>query len=495
MGEVGRVTEPQRTKTPGDLLNTYILAAIGFSCLLGWELSAVFSPSLSLLSFCDLEEAMLLRIISLFTLAGSFVFFYWKEDWLFEHRNKLCTIGSLLALFAVLNTMANLSFEWVPFGVSILAWALFGIAQASIMMYWCIFFSLIPTRGTAVTVAVGSCGGTALFVFSNASGVALLDLFEITFLIVGSVGLAAFLSTRIAPDRILPVKEYRRSALLTIPAALSVGCHGVVYGFMAVMMTSMGPTAALICGASGIFGTLAALLWAYLGPKVEIDTGVVQRISLPFLVAGVLLMPFFGEVGRIVCGSIINVALAHASVIAWYSTSIDNAEFGLHPVDRFSMRQAPNWIGFLIGSIAAFLVVFVLQLTEVQFYLFMVGFATIVVIVFSVYGGDESKTKRRLNDLMTTAESVVEEEPKDEGAKPAQYFRQRVDKVIEDYGLTPREAEVFYLLAKGRNAEYIGNQLVVSSATVKSHIYHIYRKLGINSQQRLMTIVDDETQV
>ena len=65
--------------------------------------------------------------------------------------------------------------------------------------------------------------------------------------------------------------------------------------------------------------------------------------------------------------------------------------------------------------------------------------------------------------------------------------------MIEEHELTPREAEVFYLLAKGRNAEYIGKQLVVSSATVKSHIYHIYRKLGINSQQRLMTIVDDET--
>ena len=50
---------------------------------------------------------------------------------------------------------------------------------------------------------------------------------------------------------------------------------------------------------------------------------------------------------------------------------------------------------------------------------------------------------------------------------------------------------MFFLLAKGRNAEYIAEQLVVSPATVKSHIYHIYRKLGINSQQHLMNIVDD----
>ena len=56
--------------------------------------------------------------------------------------------------------------------------------------------------------------------------------------------------------------------------------------------------------------------------------------------------------------------------------------------------------------------------------------------------------------------------------------------------LTPREAEVFPLLAKGRNAAYIAENLGVSPATVKSHIYHIYQKLGVNSQQNLIDIVD-----
>lgn len=49
----------------------------------------------------------------------------------------------------------------------------------------------------------------------------------------------------------------------------------------------------------------------------------------------------------------------------------------------------------------------------------------------------------------------------------------------------------FALLAKGRNAEYIAGQLMVTPATIKSHIYHIYQKLGVNSQQRLMDLVDE----
>ena len=494
MGEIGDTVEPERTHTPGDLLNTYILAGIGFSCLIGWELSAVFGPSLALLSFCDIREAILLRIVSILTLALSFVVFIWKQDWLFEHRNRLFTIGSLLALFAVVNTFVNLSVEWVPIWVSALVWALFGVAQASIMTYWCIFFSLIPTRRTAVTICIGACGGTLMFVFANATLEAWIGLLEIAFLIVGSVGLAAFLSMRIPKDRILPVGEYKKSALLTVPATLSVACHGAVYGFMSILMCSMGPIPAMVCGASGIIGSIPALVWGYLGPKVDVDTGVVQRISLPLIMAGLLLFPFFEGAGQVLCGCLVNMALAHSSVIAWYSTSIDNAEFQLHPVDRFAHRQAPSWTGFFLGSIVAYLLVFAFGVSESAFAFAVVVFAIVVIAVFSIYGGDESKTKKRLNDLLTSATaSAAATASKSVDDAHVNTFRVRCDRVIEEHELTPREAEVFYLLAKGRNAEYIGKQLVVSSATVKSHIYHIYRKLGINSQQRLMTIVDDET--
>ena len=68
---------------------------------------------------------------------------------------------------------------------------------------------------------------------------------------------------------------------------------------------------------------------------------------------------------------------------------------------------------------------------------------------------------------------------------------QCIFEVSRKFSLTPRETEVFALLAKGRNAEYIAGQLMVTPATIKSHIYHIYQKLGVNSQQRLMDLVDE----
>lgn len=60
------------------------------------------------------------------------------------------------------------------------------------------------------------------------------------------------------------------------------------------------------------------------------------------------------------------------------------------------------------------------------------------------------------------------------------------------YDLTPREGEILFYLAKGRNAKYIADQLYVAERTVKTHTYHIYQKMGIHSQQELIDIVENE---
>lgn len=46
------------------------------------------------------------------------------------------------------------------------------------------------------------------------------------------------------------------------------------------------------------------------------------------------------------------------------------------------------------------------------------------------------------------------------------------------------------LLAKGRNTERIQKKLFISGNTAKTHILHIYRKMGISSQQSLIDQVD-----
>lgn len=61
--------------------------------------------------------------------------------------------------------------------------------------------------------------------------------------------------------------------------------------------------------------------------------------------------------------------------------------------------------------------------------------------------------------------------------------------ISEAYGLTNREEEVVILLAAGYNRKYICEKLVISEGTARTHIKHIYRKLGIHSKEELLELI------
>lgn len=489
--------QQNKTGLGGDFLLTYVVAGIGFGCLIGWELSGVFSPSLILLGCYSITEAVALRIISLITLLIAFAVCILRADQVLANKNKLLISTAFLALPAVVNAIVCAYSGPTPLAVAAPLWALFGIAQGAISTYWCIFYSLLPTPRTPLSIGLGAVLGTGLFVFVNTPGVMAVSLFELAVIIVLSIFIP-YLLTRHMPDGwALPPRDYRKARTITFPAALSSGCFGAVYGFMSITVCTLGEMGALIGGASGIVGTAVACVWGYLGPKVEIDSGMVQRGSLPILLGGLLLFPLSGYWGQIVCCGFVITALAHQTIMKFAATCTDNKEFRLHPVERYGLGSVPTYIGFSLGAVFSYLIMVKFPLSGNELLLALVIFSLVVVVSFVIYGANETETRQRLNELLDTAAASVAVLPQkadeaDNANDKINVFRTRCTEVIAEYHLTPREAEVFRLLAKGRNAEYIARNLVVSPATVKSHIYHIYRKLDVRSQQHLMNIVDDE---
>ena len=61
------------------------------------------------------------------------------------------------------------------------------------------------------------------------------------------------------------------------------------------------------------------------------------------------------------------------------------------------------------------------------------------------------------------------------------YFALACAKVQDDFGLT----------ARGRTSAYIQKALSISDGTARTHISHIYKKIGVKSQQALLDVVEE----
>ncbi|MFD9885634.1 response regulator transcription factor [Streptomyces alboflavus] len=54
--------------------------------------------------------------------------------------------------------------------------------------------------------------------------------------------------------------------------------------------------------------------------------------------------------------------------------------------------------------------------------------------------------------------------------------------------LTPRESEVIVLLAQGKSNAEVAEKLSVSLATVRSHVHHVLRKMGVSTRAQAVAI-------
>jgi DNA-binding CsgD family transcriptional regulator len=70
--------------------------------------------------------------------------------------------------------------------------------------------------------------------------------------------------------------------------------------------------------------------------------------------------------------------------------------------------------------------------------------------------------------------------------------RELIARMAKEYGLSPRETEVFGFLVKGRSNPYIRDQLCISSNTVNSHVRRIYAKTGAHDKQSLIDLFESE---
>jgi PAS domain S-box-containing protein len=93
-----------------------------------------------------------------------------------------------------------------------------------------------------------------------------------------------------------------------------------------------------------------------------------------------------------------------------------------------------------------------------------------------------------LFDCLLTFSSVTNEAGGEVGYMIALTDSQWLVHIAEEYGLTPRETEIASLLIKGEKYTDMAEALHISEATLKTHIHHIYEKVGVRNRLQLIEI-------
>ncbi|MGV8082831.1 MAG: LuxR C-terminal-related transcriptional regulator [Coriobacteriia bacterium] len=241
-------------------------------------------------------------------------------------------------------------------------------------------------------------------------------------------------------------------------------------------------------------GVITLLLTRFVAPR-GLHLGALYRLLLPVMIAGFffLVIPF--SYNWLVANVLILGGFFLIDVLAW--SLLAEVAYRTHTASLVVFGWGKSIISgsCLFGLSLGLGIQSLTGLSSVAITATALAAAFVLVITasFVLSAGDIRRVR------LWESESVVRRrEPRESsgGAVSASYadpdepLRIRCASIAEARGLSPRETEVLFLLAKGRDSAHIQKVLHISRGTTNTHTGHIYRKLDVHSQQELLDFVD-----
>lgn len=452
------------------------VGVMGLSLFLAWLFAEYYSMSLTPIDAYDLNQRALAKI----SLLLGIVLGLTVSSLLSDRLSSLRSIGlAALLSFActvAVSVIATLGAAGISVASPIFfaAWTTSGAGAGLFFALWSVFFSAVDRRKSTVSLAAAWTISSVIFLT-----IMLADSLPLTLvaslLPAGSVALFLYCiahSVLLEPVRIAESKERLRLAPLT---SVAIAIYGIAFGLAAYLSMFEGffQSESTMAFASLCTAGLIALA-CYACNKGHLSFGVVQKIVLPILAAGLIPMPFVGQSGQTFCSSLLLISSVLFSITN-YGTLVSYAnKYHLAPLYHVSGGRIPIQLGMLIGFLAGFVFLGNNMLSENGLAFVSLGLVFILVLLSSFVPYEKDREKQKGEPKLSLENSLED----------------RCAAVRRAFGLSQREGEVLVLLAKGRNAQHISNALFISEHTAKTHIHHIYRKVGVNSQQSLIDVVE-----
>ena len=398
----------------------------------------------------------------------------------------LC-IAAALAAFLVLAMVFHLS-DAVPPSLMLpwlaLAGALLGAADLLATLLWVRFSATLSLRTVYIYVTVANGASLVLYaVFTLVSAAAVLPL-------------AAVLCAKRVLDARAPEEDFgfQVSAFHGLVRDLWHPVLGTaILCFMGGLMLQISGQQDIPLGEfqqTSLWASAAAIACLFVPALVvrkPLNLSRVYSVALPLSAAGFLLLPLIWNAAGGIVNAFAQVGAMVAALILWCMLTDGARRTHTSPTLLFSLAlivtNAATLAGTLLGAAQAQNIrpgdVVLTAVALVSVYLLLMA----AIVLFRNREGGGA--------VQAPARSGGESAPSIEVAPtPEEVLMTRCASLAEQYGLTPRERDIFPLLAQGHTMPAISERLFVSENTVKSHAKRIYQKLGIHARAELIDLVN-----
>lgn len=479
----------------------------GYSCFVAWAFLIGWDSAVIPVGLADDADMGLLRAALFAGVAfGSLAFFLTGRLSAAKRNLSGIVVPCILCLCPSFTFFAPLAFEFLfPF------WIIGGLGQAGFFLTWGNRFRVLSRRQQLHSVCGAFLSGGLVLALSPFIGsaiaapmTAMLPAVSAVFLIAAwnrwsgeesSFSESSTSSGLLAGslEKQIPFSDDRKLILLKGLFSL---LYSIPLGFVtcAVLSSWFCPFNEIVIGLSNI---AAASLMMLLLRRQDLEKKACNILPKLFPPIASVCCFIFGVAwpsdGVLVSAAILFVLFGCYEIINAH-TAYAYSEYDIvRCLWEISSSKTGNSTGFFIGWAVA--VVSLQDFGSGPASLLVACFSLVVlIVVVDMAFFKDMKTEFRevlVNDepVLEVVDSKFVEEPLQAKGR----WSRTCEDLSEKFKLSPRQREIFLLLAKGRNVQFIKDKLVLSTPTVKSHVYSIYQKMGIHSHQELLDLVEAES--
>lgn len=396
--------------------------------------------------------------------------------------------------------------------VSCILWFAAGLGQAAMFFFWGVRLRILSSKQQLYATCCGFIGGgvalaIAPFVFpvlvicvaiaAPFGSTVLLQLARAKFdpfsnrLTIWSHE-GGFLNGVRHFSNAIPFKGDRRKVILK---GIFSCLYSVFLGFVTCLMMdkSLIPASEVVIGLGNIISAFIMLLLLVASGKRQ-HQNILMRLFLPVTcISMCFLSATWPSEWSLVCALLQFSLFGCLEIMNAYSAYVGTSYDAVRWFWEIHASRLGNATGFFIGWLLVGLFGNILASSPYTFLLtcFILSCVAVVIesLLFgnSVFANFEEAETLALDD----GEEVKLTDVEAKGSSVEECYLQVSMEMAKEFKLSPRQTEIFIYLARGRNVQFIREKLVLSTPTVKSHVYSIYQKMDIHSHQELIDMVEE----